>query len=133
MSTAIRQDIAAHLIDLETQAMQRWCNGDPSGFLEISADTVTYFDPFQQRRVDGWKALEGLYESLRGRIFAQRFELLNPLVQSAGEAAILSYNFVSYTADGNIHRWNCTEVFRHDNGEWKIIHTHWSPAHADEN
>jgi hypothetical protein len=32
------------ILTMERQALTRWCNGDPSGFLEISAKDVVYFD-----------------------------------------------------------------------------------------
>jgi hypothetical protein len=49
--------VEQQVIQLERQALQRWCNGDPSGFLEISAPGVVYFDPFLERRIDGLAAL----------------------------------------------------------------------------
>ena len=120
------ESIARHLIALEEQAMHRWCAGDPSGFLEISADDVLYFDPFLVRRIDGLPVLTAHYEALRGKISAERFELLNPLVQIVGEAAVLTYNFVSYGGNESVSRWNCTEVFRHATDRWLLIQTHWS-------
>ena len=43
---------------------------------------------------------------------AARFEMLDPKVQRLGDAAVLTYNFVSYGGDEDALRWNCTEVFR---------------------
>ena len=125
------EDIARHLIALEEQAMRRWCNGDPSGFLEISAEDVVYFDPFLKRRIDGLSALTAHYESLRGKIFAERFEFLNPRVQVVGEAAVLTYNYVSHgSGNENASRWNCTEVFRRTASRWLLIQSHWSLTNA---
>jgi ketosteroid isomerase-like protein len=51
-------------------------------------------------------------------------------VDRAGEAAILTYNLVSYgrRADGGavVARWNSTAVYRLIDGRWKILHSHWS-------
>jgi hypothetical protein len=69
------QDIERQIIELEKQALHRWCNGDPSGFLEISVNDVVYFDPFQDRRIDGLPALTAYYESIRGKVSATRFEI----------------------------------------------------------
>lgn len=117
--------VEQEIIRLEEQALRRWCNGDPSGFLEISAPDVVYFDPFLPQRLDGISALTALYESLRGKIRAECFELINPMVQAVGEAAVLTFNFVSWS-NGNPLRWNCTEVYRRKEGRWEIIQTHWS-------
>ena len=113
---------------LEERALRRWLNGDPGGFLELSAEDVVYFDPFQERRIDGLAALTTYYETLRGKIRAERFELLNPLVQEVGDAATLTFNFVSFDAKQNPTRWNCTEVYRRDPEGWRIVQSHWAFA-----
>lgn len=118
------------VIELERAALRRWLDGDPSGFIEISDDDVVYFDPFVARRIDGLAALRDYYEPLRGTIHAERFELLNPMVQQVGEVAVLTFNFVSYGGNENALRWNCTEVYRHRSQGWRIIQTHWSFTHV---
>jgi ketosteroid isomerase-like protein len=118
--------VEEQIIHLEETALRRWCNGDPSGFLEISASDVVYFDPFLEKRIDGLAALTDYYEALRGKIRAERFELLNPLVQRVGNAAVLTFNFVSWGGNENEFRWNCTEVYRQNDARWEIIQTHWS-------
>jgi hypothetical protein len=122
--------IASHIIGLEERALRRWCSGDPSGFLAICADDVVYFDPFQNQRIDGLPALATYYESLRGKVSAVRFEMLNPHVQVVGETAVLTFNFVCWGANEDAIRWNCTEVFRLTSGSCKLIQTHWSFTNA---
>lgn len=120
-------DIGSTLIALEQRALDRWCQGDPSGFLEISALDVVYFDPFLERRMDGLEALTAYYENLRGQINASRHEMLNPMVQVAGDAAVLTFNFHSWGGNEDPYRWNCTEVYRREAcDQWRIIQTHWS-------
>ncbi len=119
------QDIPSTIIAMECAALDRWGNGDPSGFLEITAPDVVYFDPYRARRVDGIEALTALYKELWGKIHLDHFELLNPLVQIVGDAAVLTFNYVSYTGETET-RWNCTEVYRRDGERWQIIQTHWS-------
>ncbi|HEX5391926.1 MAG TPA: nuclear transport factor 2 family protein [Rhodocyclaceae bacterium] len=120
-------DIGSTLIALEQRALDRWCQGDPSGFLEISAPDVVYFDPFLERRMDGLDALTAYYENLRGQIKATRHEMLNTLVQVVGDAAVLTFNFHSWGGNEDQYRWNCTEVYRREAGDqWRIIQTHWS-------
>ena len=118
--------VAETVLALENAALARWCAGDPSGFLEICADDVVYFDPFLDRRLDGLAALTGYYEALRGKISAERFELLNPQVQTGSGMAVLTFNFASVARDGTQFRWNCTEVYRRDAEAWRIIQSHWS-------
>ena len=119
------QEITAEIIALESAALERWGNGDPSGFLEICASDVVYFDPYQEKRVDGLEALTKLYKEIWGMVDFDRFELLNPLVQVSGDLAVLTFNFVSYSGDKETP-WNCTEVYRFNENRWQIIQTHWS-------
>ncbi len=118
--------ISETIIGLETAALERWNNGDPSGFLELSTSEVTYFDPFLQKRLDGLDALTALYESIRGQVQVDKYELVDPKVQATSNMAVLTFNYVASSGD-SIFRWNCSEVYRLEaTGEWKIIHTHWS-------
>ena len=119
------EEITATLIAMERTALDRWGAGDPSGYLEISAPDVVYFDPFQERRLDGLEALTVLYESLRGAIRIDRYDLIEPKVQVCGEAAVLTFNLNSCTGS-SVMRWNCTEVYRLDKQGWRLIQTHWS-------
>ncbi len=118
-------DIPSHIIAMECAALERWIHGDPSGFLEICAPDIVYFDPYREKRVDGLEALTALYKELWGKILLDRFELLNPLVQVVGDAAVLTFNYVSYAGEAE-YRWNCTEVYRQNGDQWQIIQTHWS-------
>jgi hypothetical protein len=118
-------DIPSLIIAMECAALERWIHGDPSGFLEICASDVVYFDPYREKRVDGLEELTALYKELWGKVQLDRFELLNPLVQVIGDAAVLTFNYVSYAGEME-YRWNCTEVYRRNADQWQIIQTHWS-------
>jgi hypothetical protein len=120
------EQTAHEVVGMERAALERWGRGDPSGFLEICAPDVVYFDPGLERRIDGLEELTRYYEGLRGEVRFERFELINPLVQAVGDAAILTFNYASYGAEGAPSRWNCTEVFRRAGDRWEIIQTHWS-------
>jgi ketosteroid isomerase-like protein len=125
---SINKDASSTIIALERAALDRWGKGDPSGFLEICASDVVYFDPYIPMRIDGLDALTKYYESIRGQVQIDRYELLNPIVQQTGDMAVLTFNYVSYTGS-SVSRWNCTEVYRRDGGVWRIIQTHWSHTH----
>ena len=119
-------DLNETIIAMECAALDRWGNGDPSGFLEICAPDVVYFDPNLERRIDGHAALSEYYEGIRGKVSFERFELLNPLVQRVGDVAVITFNFVSYGSADDEYKWNCTEVYRRSGEGWEIIQTHWS-------
>ncbi len=119
---------AETILSSEHTAMQAWLNGNPSPFLELYSEDITYFDPAQGCRLDGWNKVKELYESMRGKMKIERFEMLNPVVQSTGNMAVLSYNLHMYSGQ-TIWKENCTEVYRRDdNNGWQIIHCHFSPT-----
>ena len=113
------------IIAMERAAMERWGKGDPDGFLEICDPSVTYFDPFQHRRMDGREALAILYATLRGKVKIDRCEFVTPRVQVCGDAAVLTYNFDSWGNESHMH-WHATEVYQRTEAGWRIVHTHWS-------
>ncbi len=122
-------EIASLILSMERAALDRWGKGDPSGYLEISSPDVVYFDPFLERRLDGLKELTEYYEKIWGQVRIDRDEMISPKVQVCGEAAVLTFNYVSYTGKTQM-RWNCTEVYQHRDGHWRIIQTHWSMTGA---
>ena len=127
-SQRVENDTAT-ILALERAALDRWGRGDPSGFLEISAPDVVYFDNIVERRLDGLEALTAFYQELCGEIHVDRYELVYPKVHHCGEAAVLTYNYVGY-ANGKDYHWNCTEVYRATPAGWRIIQTHWSVTGA---
>lgn len=121
-----KSNVAAEIIALEKSALEKWNQGNPSGYLEIFSTCITYFDPFQKARLDGFEVMETFYESLRGKISVGSYEMLNPVVEVTGEMAVLSYHLTSHSGV-EVYKWNCTEVYRMEAGnQWKIIHNHWS-------
>ena len=118
-------EVSLQIINMERAALDRWGRGDPDGFLEISAPDVAYFDPFLPGRIDGLSALRKYYAELRGQIFIDSNEIVDPEVKVQGEIAILTYCFVS-RGGGDEMRWNTTEVYRRGADGWRIVHTHWS-------
>lgn len=121
-----KQAITEKIIALETAALKAWFDGNPTPYLDLYSNDFTYFDPAHERRLDGWDRIKELYESMRGTVKMDKFEILNPVVQHAGTMAVLTYNL--HTSSGEtVWKENCTEVYRLEgNNEWKIIHSHWS-------
>jgi ketosteroid isomerase-like protein len=118
--------ITEKIISIEKEALDRWNNGDPSGYLEICAEDVCYFDSATEARIDGLDNLTKYYEALRGRVHVDKDEMLNPKVQAVENMAVLTFNLVSHIGETN-RKWNCTEVYRKDeSGNWKIVQSHWS-------
>jgi ketosteroid isomerase-like protein len=117
--------VEEHILALERAALVRWGRGDPGGFIDLAAEDIVYFDPFQERRVNGRAAFVALMESIRGQVSVDRFELVEPRLHASGDLALLTFNFVSWTG-ADTSRWNATEVYRREATGWRIVHQHWS-------
>ena len=119
-------NVTKTIIALETKALEAWLEGNPTPYLELYSKDFTYFDPAHERRLDGWDRIKELYESMRGTVKMDKFEIINPAVQSTGTIAVLTYNLQTNSGD-TLWKENCTEVYRlEEDDEWKIIHSHWS-------
>jgi uncharacterized protein (TIGR02246 family) len=120
------------IIAIEKAALDRWGKGDPQGVLDTYASDITYFDPFQEKRIGGIEAMNRLYAPMAGKTKIQRFEMIDPKVQQHGDVAVLTYNLVEdllQPADGagSLHlAWNSTQVYARADGKWRVIHGHWS-------
>lgn len=128
-------EVAEHIISLERAALDRWITADPDGYLSLYGRDVTYFDPFLEKRVDGLEELAARLAPMRGIALPftePRYEMIDPVVQFEGNAAVLTFNLVNYGKPSGsdeetiLARWNATEVYRAMDGAWEIIHTHWS-------
>ena len=94
---------AEKIIAMERAALDRWGKGDPQGYLEIMAPEITYFDPFQERRVDGLEAMKTLLAPLTGTIKIDHYEMINPKVQRSGDVAVLTFNLVDHPLPFFVH------------------------------
>jgi ketosteroid isomerase-like protein len=122
---------AEAILGLEDSAMERWRQGDPMRWVEISADEVTYVDPSLRSPVVGKEAYARYVEPLRGRVHYDGSEYVKPRIALYDDTAVLTYNYHSLRKDkqDRLQRtsfWNTTEVYHVVAGEWRIVHTHWS-------
>jgi hypothetical protein len=118
--------IEKQIVQQEKAALEKWYAGDPTPYLAMVGADVGYFEPYLEKRLDGKGPLTDIYEALRGKVHAQKFDMLNTRVQATDHMAVLSFNLIAI--EGGIpFRWNCTEVFSlGKDGQWKLIHSHWS-------
>jgi len=126
--------MSENILSLEQAAMERWRNGDPFGFVELSADDILYVDPGLIKPIMSLGEYRTAMAGAVGKIHYQGSEFIDPKVVQVGDAAVLTYNYRSseLSSEGSIISqtpWNATEVYFRRSGEWKIVHTHWSFIH----
>ena len=132
--------VAEEIIALERAALDRYITADPTGYMDLYAQDVTYFDPTAERRVDGLAAMQERMAPMKDMKLPfsdPRYELNNPKVVQHGDVAVLTFNLVNYgkpldrTAETVLARWNSTEVYSRVAAKWRIIHSHWSYTKPD--
>jgi ketosteroid isomerase-like protein len=92
---------------------------------------VTYIDPGLTRPIVGLDDYKAYLKQIEGEIHYQRSEFIDPEIVVIGDAAVLSYNYRSSVCspEGTVISqtpWNTTEVYFRRDGQWRIVHTHWS-------
>jgi len=118
---------AAVIIGLERAAFDRWIQGDGSTYQALLAPDVTVFDPRLNAPLRGRDAVVVFLERIRPKTPLPGYDMLDPTVQPAGDARILTFTFVSYDETRTpTSRWNFTEVYRRTGSRWFIAHSHAS-------
>lgn len=114
------EDLKVFILSLEEQALKLWNRGNPDGFIELSSDDVVYIDPAFKNKLEGKKALEEYYNSIRGKVEIDRYKMIEPTVLLSSDVAVLAYDYEAYR-DDRTFRMHCTEVYKQDSSEqWKI-------------
>jgi ketosteroid isomerase-like protein len=119
------------ILSLEKAAMERWRNGDPMGFVEISADDICYVDPGLNKPILGLDEFTNYMKQIEGKVHYDRSEFIASRIVELDDASLLTYNYRSSVLgpQGTVTShtpWNTTEVYFKRDGEWQIVHSHWS-------
>ena len=119
--------LAEELIALERNALDKWFNGDTSGYAALwSRRSFTYFDGVVAERVENHETIEAFLKMLDGKLFADSYDFRNPRVQTGNDMAVLTYQLFAKTTLLDM-AYNCVEVFqKEDDGFWRVIHSTWS-------
>jgi len=118
-------DTMSEIVALERKAMDGWLQGNPDPLLAMADADITYFHVMTEKRVDGRATLKALIEPFRGRALFDSYDMLEPRVQVAGDAAVLTYILLRRTGSVT-SRWNATQIYQRKAEGWRVIHTHWS-------
>lgn len=119
--------LAQHIIGLEKAALDKWFNGDTSGYEQLwSKRSFTYFDAVVTERIDSHATIAEFLKTIDGKLFAERYDFRNPRVQIGQDMAVLTFQLFAKTTLIDM-AYNCVEVYqREDDGVWRVIHSTWS-------
>lgn len=121
------RQLAEYVISLERAALDKWFNGDTSGYEQLwSKRSFTYFDSVSDKRIDDHETIAQFLKTIDGKLFAKSYDFRVPRVQIGKDMVVLTYQLFADTILINM-AYNCIEVYRkEDNGEWHVIHSTWS-------
>ncbi len=124
--TEEQRKLADELIAMEKDALDKYFNGDMSGYLELwSKENFTYFDANCKERADTYEEIEHFLTQVIGkRMHADSYDFHAPRVQFGMDMAVLTYQLHADTTLIEMH-YNVIEVFQKEAGAWKVIHSTW--------
>ena len=130
-------DFVAEIHPRLVAELQALHNGDPQPRLAMwsTKDPVTLFGAGMSGR--GWDKVSGIFRSIASRwsdCTDQRVEIL-----AAGVSGDLAYTVelehTSVSVDGvpvQPYTLRVTQVYRHEDGEWKVVHRHGDSVPVDQ-
>jgi ketosteroid isomerase-like protein len=117
------------IIDLERAALEQFGRGEIDGVLDLCDQSISYFDPLVERRIDDRSVLAKHYEDARGTRQYDSFEIVDPRTQPFGDTEILTYVLAARgSPDGPPEptRWKVTTVYHRIDDRWRVVHSHFA-------
>ncbi len=122
-----QENIEETVMALERDALDQWSAGNPAGFSVHFADDGTYMDDIgAQNRLVGIQAAKDYLASLDGMIPPHSYEIVDPLVQTYGDIAILTFQYHSKIDTMSGPPWKATSVYHFNDSIWQMVHANWS-------
>lgn len=124
--TEEQQKLAQEIIALEKDALDKYFQGDMTGYLELwSKDNFTYFDANCKERIDTYEEVADFLTNVIGkRMHADSYAFHAPRVQFGKDMAVLTYQLHADTSLIEMH-YNVIEIFQKEGTAWKVIHSTW--------
>lgn len=121
------EQLAEHIIGLEKAALDKWFNGDTSGYADLwSKESFTYFDAVKTERVESHSSIVEFLKDLNGKLFAKTYDLKSPRVQVSTDTALLTFQLFAKTTLIDME-YNCIELYKKESdGQWRVIHSTWA-------
>ena len=125
-------DVERHLIDLEHQQAQAFNRGDIDAVLGYFDPRILGFSSTRHERIQGLEAMRKTFEYYLEGAEKVTYEISEPAVQVYDDVAIVTFYWVVHLSSSGktqaVHG-RGTHVFIRRNGDWKIVHEHFSRAH----
>lgn len=84
-----QETLAQHIIGLEKAALNKWFNGDTSGYNQLwSRRNFSYFDAVVTERINSHEEIEKVLATIEGKLFADSYDFKNPRVQFSDDMSM---------------------------------------------
>lgn len=126
MYTPEQRMLSEHIIGLEKAALDKWFNGDTSGYRKLwSENNFSYFDSVGLHRIDDHKAICNYLDTIEGKLHANSYDFCCPRVQFGQDMALLTFQLYAKTNLLDM-KYDCIELYQKEGDEWHVIHSTWS-------
>jgi ketosteroid isomerase-like protein len=116
------------ILALEREALDCYSSGDIQGYINATAEDVTYYDFIAAHdRIDGIQALRDYLFAFEEGFPVHTYEIVNPRVQVYGDVGILTLQYYPTRLDGEaMSPSKATIVYNWIDGTWQKVHIHWA-------
>ena len=120
------------IIDLEEAQAKAFNAGDIDKLLEFFSPDFVGFSSTRHERIAGQQALRETFEYYLHQADKMEYSISEPTVQVFNDTAIITFYWVvKLTKDGETQeiKGRGSHVYARTNGDWKVVHEHFSRAH----
>lgn len=123
----VRLSAEEAILAKERERLEHWSKGELTAYAKGSTEDVSYFDDIGAHdRIDGLAELLTYLSALEGQVPAHDYEIVDPRVQLYGDVGIVTLRYHPSFQGEALTRWKATSVYRQSDGEWEMVHAHWS-------
>jgi ketosteroid isomerase-like protein len=124
--------ISPEILDLEEKQVAAFNRGDIDEILKFFYADIVGFSSTKYERISGLQSMRETFEYYLDEAEKIEYSISEPTVQVFGETAILTYYWLVTLINGAKKqevKGRGSHVYVRVNGEWKIVHEHFSRAH----
>jgi ketosteroid isomerase-like protein len=128
-------EIIDDIIHIETEQAAAFNRSDLDAAIGCFDQEMVGFSSTKHERLAGLEALRETFEYYLKQAGKVEYNIVSPMVQVVGETAIVSFYWTVAFGDSPHRReinGRGSHVFARKNGQWKIVHEHFSRAHHRE-
>lgn len=126
------QTVTPQLIDLEERQAEAFNSGKVNKLLDFFYPDIVGFSSTKYERISGLDAMQATFDFYLHEADKMEYHLSEPTVQAFGDTAITTFYWtVNLTQNGHSQeiKGRGSHVYAKMDGEWKIVHEHFSRAH----